>query len=530
MSSRRLNSLWGLLLLVTLGGAQAWGGDRHGRLSAPVHRPTLSPGQGLRPVSGSRETFRLKKPQPLGATRRPLVARPPVPSVAKPMAKPPLGGHLPVVPKPLPVLPHPPVLGKQPPSGPPEYEPPPAGEVAVRWAIPKRRDLGVKIHTAPSYSANVIGELRGQSAMLVGQQIAAKVGLCRTWLSALPSGFVCESDVTVEPGYLSSPPAQEKSTGWQRLRYGVVSSFMTKLRGGGSHYLRQVLHKGDGVTITQEKGEEVQIIGQKWLPRRDVQVFDPPVAPPVALDTVPPGLRLGWAVPPMDEEGVPVFLPKSDSGPVAYLPRYAVVYVVENSDSTPGRLQVVFPESTRAVLRAPGSSRPAWVSSPQFEIEVGQLRRMTTAAPPADLLPDERWIDIHLLEQVATAYQGKKPLFASLVSTGLHGATPPGSFFIYRKYLTQTMANLAGAASQYDFREVPHAQFFNGRIGLHAVLWHDRLGHPVSHGCVNLSPPAAEQFFAFTSPDLPVGWHSVTTFAHQGGPRSAHGTRVVVRK
>ena len=96
--------------------------------------------------------------------------------------------------------------------------------------------------------------------------------------------------------------------------------------------------------------------------------------------------------------------------------------------------------------------------------------------------------------------------------------------------MTQTMANLAGAAEQYDFREVPHAQFFNGRIGLHAVLWHDKLGHAVSHGCVNLSPPAAEQFFAFTFPDLPIGWHTITTPAHHGGPPLSRGTRVIVRK
>ena len=92
------------------------------------------------------------------------------------------------------------------------------------------------------------------------------------------------------------------------------------------------------------------------------------------------------------------------------------------------------------------------------------------------------------------------------------------------------MANLAGAASQYDFREVPHAQFFNGRIGLHAVLWHDNLGHAVSHGCVNLSPSAAAQFFAFTSPDLPAGWHTITTPAYHSSTATGRGTRVIVRK
>ncbi len=366
--------------------------------------------------------------------------------------------------------------------------------------------------------------------MLIGQPLLATTGLCRSWLSALPMGYVCEQEVQIEPGYLSSPPAQEKSTGWQKLRYGVISALVTRLKGSAGHFLRSVLHRGDGITATAVTEQGVQLIGRSWLPRKDVQLYEPPVAPAVSIDSVPPGLKLGWAVPPVGEEGVPVFLPKSESGPVAYLPRYAVVYVDDAISSVSGRQAVLLPESSRSALRALGSSRPAWVAAAQFEVETSQLRRFVPSPPPAGLHPDERWIDIRVGEQVAAAYQGTRPLFAALVSTGGQGTTPPGSFFIYRKYLTQTMANLAGAAEQYDFREVPHAQFFNGRIGLHAVLWHDKLGHAVSHGCVNLSPPAAEQFFAFTSPDLPTGWHTITTPAHHGGTPLARGTRVVVRK
>ena len=475
-----MHSPWGLLLLVTLGGAQAWGGPRHGRFSAPMHRPTLSPGRGLREIPRNREALRVAK-----------------------------------------LIPPPPVR---------EYEPPPAGEIAVRWALPKRRDLPVKVHALPSLAAATMGEMRGHTAMLVGQSLQTKTGLCRWWLSALPSGYVCAAEVTVEPGYLSSPPAQEKGTGWQKLRYGVISALVTKLRGSAGHFLRTILHKGDGITVTQAGDDVVQIIGRQWLPRSDVKLFEPPSAPAVSVDSVPPGLRLAWAVPPDGEDGVPVFLPKSEAGPVAYLPRYAVLYVTEGSDSFPGRQPVLLPEPTRAALRAVGSSRPAWVSASQFEVETGQLRRLMPVTAPAGVAPDERWIDIHLSEQVATAYQGAKPLFAALVSTGVHGATPPGSFYIYRKYLTQTMANLAGAPSQYDFREVPHAQFFNGRIGLHAVLWHDKLGHAVSHGCVNLSPSAAAQFFAFTSPDLPAGWHTITTPSYHSSTATGRGTRVIVRK
>jgi hypothetical protein len=98
------------------------------------------------------------------------------------------------------------------------------------------------------------------------------------------------------------------------------------------------------------------------------------------------------------------------------------------------------------------------------------------------------------------------------------------------------MANLAGSTSLYDYREVPHAQFFSGRFGLHAALWHDHLGHAVSHGCVNLSPADAERFFAFTRPALPEGWHAITASAPSAGQAPADdgdallGTRVVVHR
>jgi lipoprotein-anchoring transpeptidase ErfK/SrfK len=155
------------------------------------------------------------------------------------------------------------------------------------------------------------------------------------------------------------------------------------------------------------------------------------------------------------------------------------------------------------------------------EVEARHLRRVLRSPPPADLAPGERWIDVSLGEQVATAYEGAAPVFAALVSTAPHGGTPAGSYAVYRKYRRQTMANIAGARAQYDFRQVPHAQFFHGRFGLHAALWHDLLGHPVSHGCVNLSPADAERLFAFTAPALPPGWHALTTDS---------GTRIVVRR
>jgi hypothetical protein len=54
-------------------------------------------------------------------------------------------------------------------------------------------------------------------------------------------------------------------------------------------------------------------------------------------------------------------------------------------------------------------------------------------------------------------------------------------------------------------------------VGLHAAFWHDDFGHARSHGCVNLSPRDAARLFAWTTPDLPIGWDAILTTEHRLG-------------
>lgn len=422
-----------------------------------------------------------------------------------------------------------------------DIEPPPAGERLVFWAQPRTTRIVVKIKAAPRRDSVTLGEARGRTALVVRGLPPAKGPGCKTWLHAQPAGYVCASELSIKRGWFSAPPAAELATGWQRLRYGVVSAEETKPRGGAGRFLRGVLRKGDGVTVSKTQGKEVILIGRQRVPAAHVQIVNPPQLQPIDVGSVPQGLRVAWAVPAPGEPTIPLYLP-GQSAPALLVPRYTVLYYSAQhysshdyiaqhysgqnySNQHPGdgtqaagigRCQVLLPEDAKS-------------PSPRiFEIEPTALRRQVPVTPPPEVGPDERWIDISITDQVATAYSGRSPVFAALVSTGK--ATRPGSFFIYRKYLTQTMANLSGAQSQYDYREVPWAQFFDGRIGLHAVLWHDQLGYPVSHGCINLSPPSAEQIFSFTGPPLPAGWHVVTGSAPDAAPLPLRGTRVIVRR
>jgi len=141
------------------------------------------------------------------------------------------------------------------------------------------------------------------------------------------------------------------------------------------------------------------------------------------------------------------------------------------------------------------------------------LARVRPVAPPPEAGPNERWIDVDLNQQVLTAYEGDKPVFATLVSSGKGAkssefATHTGTFRIWVKIFTTKMDNLDkdDVERHYAIEDVPWVQFFDKAIALHGAFWHHEFGHVHSHGCVNMAPLDARWLFAFTSPHLPAGW------------------------
>jgi lipoprotein-anchoring transpeptidase ErfK/SrfK len=147
------------------------------------------------------------------------------------------------------------------------------------------------------------------------------------------------------------------------------------------------------------------------------------------------------------------------------------------------------------------------------------IRHPTLAPAPAEVNVDagERWLDIELESQTLVAYEGARPVFATLVSTGRGSgprsptATPTGVHRIWVKLLSSDMDNLEdeSASRYYRIEDVPYVQYFAKGVGLHAAFWHRSFGHVKSHGCVNLAPLDAERLFWWTTPRLPNGWTAV---------------------
>lgn len=120
---------------------------------------------------------------------------------------------------------------------------------------------------------------------------------------------------------------------------------------------------------------------------------------------------------------------------------------------------------------------------------------------------DERWIDVDLTNQILTAFEGQRPVYRSLVSSGLpQYPTVVGTFSIYVKYAAADMSGGAGDDA-YSLANVPYVMYFHGNYGLHGTYWHNNFGQPMSHGCVNLPTPAAEWLFYWASVGTSVVTH-----------------------
>ena len=107
----------------------------------------------------------------------------------------------------------------------------------------------------------------------------------------------------------------------------------------------------------------------------------------------------------------------------------------------------------------------------------------------------ERWVEVNLSNQMASAYEGKNLLQSFIVSTGTwQYPTVTGQYQIYVKY---PYADMSGPG--YYLPDVPNVMYFYKGYGLHGTYWHNNFGTPMSHGCVNFSISDSAWLFDFAS-------------------------------
>jgi len=150
--------------------------------------------------------------------------------------------------------------------------------------------------------------------------------------------------------------------------------------------------------------------------------------------------------------------------------------------------------------------------------------------PPPGLKPGEKWIDVNLSTQSLVAFEGDKPVFATIVSTGRHDdndstkdhRTPAGNFRVREKHISNTMDDDTASDGPYSIEDVPWVMYFEKGYALHGAFWHSAFGKEHSHGCINMQPVDAQRLFRWVGPTLPESWHAVRATADN------EGTRVIV--
>ncbi|MFW6051747.1 MAG: L,D-transpeptidase [Myxococcota bacterium] len=176
-------------------------------------------------------------------------------------------------------------------------------------------------------------------------------------------------------------------------------------------------------------------------------------------------------------------------------------------------------EAFTARQRVERGGRP-FVVAPDGSLARDTVVRIARARTRPSRVPEDgRWVHVDLSEQTLVAYEGDRPVYATLVSSGRRGfETPTGLWWIQSKHVTATMDDLA-SEDPYLIEDVPWAMYFEGSYALHGAFWHRGFGRVRSHGCVNLAPEDAHWLFRWATPSLPPSWHGVLT---RGGRRTTH--------
>jgi hypothetical protein len=140
-------------------------------------------------------------------------------------------------------------------------------------------------------------------------------------------------------------------------------------------------------------------------------------------------------------------------------------------------------------------------------------------SPLADPQGQEKWVDVNVTTQTATAMVGDKPVYVAPVSTGQpafpsplgsHRIEPDGRLPVEK--MTATQAGYAPGEAQYSVERVLFTQYYDrGGDALHLNYWRPKevFGRTAtSHGCVGMQLHDAQYFWLFGFPGMRVEIHA----------------------
>ncbi|HZF49886.1 MAG TPA: L,D-transpeptidase [Polyangiaceae bacterium] len=128
----------------------------------------------------------------------------------------------------------------------------------------------------------------------------------------------------------------------------------------------------------------------------------------------------------------------------------------------------------------------------------------------------QKWLDVSLANQTLTAYEGSKPVFATLISSGrdqlkdpqVSASTVRGTFRIQRKHVTRAVDNRE-VHGEFDVADAPWVMEFEPGYAMTGMYWSDGVGEAQGFHNIGMTPIDARRIFMWSDPEVPEGWHGV---------------------
>jgi hypothetical protein len=308
------------------------------------------------------------------------------------------------------------------------------------------------------------------------------------------------------------PPSEDDRKWWQKDNVDPSSIKLADLSAEGDDILAQRLVKGFFIAVDRK----FQWNGRQWF--RSTKGF---VAP---TDTF--GVTVGPKF-----QGVPL----SDEWrlPLGWVVGYQKTRNTYEIDPVAQKVKLKGSLKRLTAVNLTGKEveigKHAYVEvADQSWLRKDDVRIATPGPTPADLSPNERWLDINLTTQTAILLVGNTPVYATLISSGkthpqkdLDHRSPTGEWRIREKHITSTMDGDGTAAGDmpYSIEAVPYVMFFHRSYAVHGAFWHENYGVKMSHGCINMSPLDAKYMFFHTDPEVPQGWQGAWSSDDRPGSR-----------
>lgn len=449
----------------------------------------------------------------------------------------------------------------------PDVEPTPS--TVKTFEIIKLEEGDPQVLARPYYGAPMIGTVQIGAKLPVRGETLAKFStrFCKgkRWLAIAPVGWMCADHGKAVDGPADTTPVYQIVPGERvPFRYIMVSAkeplpmwaTLNDLKDGIEP--ERMLERGDSVAVEKQVKHEGQSYWQsvegKLLPVAGTyQMSATSTWHGIVLDEKTP-LPFGWALgDPLSAYAEPPVT--ANAQPVTKLKRRTRLDILDEVTVKGRRFLKVrvsavqtsaFPVGTAPLPGTPDATNPAAAPAPAAPatapatgpaaspgatpVAAGTTGNVPpTATPsaepvywvngswvnevrlqprPADISPVSRWFDVDLGEQVLVIYEGEKPIFATLVSSGKNNATPLGNYPVWARVTGITMKSQPYDEKPYFVNMVPWSTFFQAHNAIHGAYWHDRFGGVKSHGCVNVSPLDARYVFEFLEPKVPPGWTS----------------------